>query len=109
MVEKGIYVIPTLGFHLRELNDEYAANAEKQSARWLAENLGHTYETMMDQFREMKAAGVRFAVGTDSNVKDMETIDQLYLQETAGLPDGRHEQCRNYPGGDAAGRAGYGT
>ena len=90
MVEKGIYVIPTLGFHLRELNNEYAANAEKQSARWLSENLGHTYETMMEQFRDMKAAGVRFAVGTDSNVKDLETIDQLYLQElqafqTAGM------------------------
>ena len=93
MVEKGIYVIPTLGFHLRELNDEYAANAEKQSARWLSENLGHTYDTMMAQFREMKAAGVRFAVGTDSNVKDLETIDKLYLQElqalrTAGMGNG---------------------
>ncbi len=85
MAEKGIYVIPTLGFHLRELNDEYAVNAEKQSAGWLAENLGHTYETMMDQFREMKAAGVRFAVGTDSNVKDLATIDKLYLQELQAL------------------------
>ena len=102
MAEQGIFVIPTLGFHLRELNDEYAANAEKQSARWLAENLGHTYDTMMDQFREMKAAGVRFAVGTDSNVKDLETIDKLYLQElqafrTAGMSNGR-----NHPGGDPA-------
>ena len=85
MAEQGIYVIPTLGFHIRELNGEYAANAEKQSAEWLEENLGHTYETMMDQFREMKAAGVRFAVGTDSNVKDLETIDQLYLQELQAL------------------------
>ena len=85
MAEKGIHVIPTLGFHIRELNGEYAANAEKQSAAWLAKNLGHTYETMMEQFREMKLAGVRFAVGTDSNVKDLETIDQLYLQELQAL------------------------
>ena len=90
MAEKGIYVIPTLGFHLRELQGEYAGNAEKQSAAWLSENLGHTYKTMMGQFREMREAGVRFAVGTDSNVKDLETINLLYLQElqalkTAGL------------------------
>ena len=108
MVEKGIYVIPTLGFHLRELNDEYAANAEKQSARWLAENLGHTYETMMDQFREMKAAGVRFAVGTDSNVKDLATIDKLYLQElqafqTAGMSNGEIIQAATLRAAEAMG------
>ena len=108
MVEKGIYVIPTLGFHLRELNDEYAANAEKQSARWLAENLGHTYETMMGQFREMKAAGVRFALGTDSNVKDMATIDQLYLQElealqTAGMSNGEIIQAATLRAAEAMG------
>ena len=85
MAKKGVYVIPTLGFHLRELNGEYAANAEKQSAEWLSANLGHTYETMMAQFREMREAGVHFAVGTDSNVKDLETIDLLYLQELQAL------------------------
>lgn len=85
MVKKGIYVIPTLGFHIRELNDEYAANAEKQSAAWLSKNLGHTYDSMMSQFRQMKKAGVRFAVGTDSNVKDLETLDLLYLQELEAL------------------------
>ena len=108
MVEKGIYVIPTLGFHLRELNDEYAVNAEKQSARWLAENLGHTYETMMDQFREMKAAGVRFAVGTDSNVKDLATIDKLYLQElqafrTAGMSNREIIQAATLQAAEAMG------
>ena len=108
MVEKGIYVIPTLGFHLRELNDEYAANAEKQSAGWLSENLGHTYETMMAQFREMKAAGVRFAVGTDSNVKDLETIDKLYLQElqafrTAGMNNGEIIQAATLRAAEAMG------
>ena len=85
MAKQGVYVIPTLGFHLRELEGEYAANAEKQSAPWLAENLGHTYETMMAQFRKMREAGVRFAIGTDSNVKDLETIDLLYLQELQAL------------------------
>ena len=108
MVEKGIYVIPTLGFHLRELDGEYAANAEKQSPEWLAENLGHTYESMMDQFREMKAAGVRFAVGTDSNVKDMETIDELYLQElqafrTAGMSNGEIIQAATLRAAEAMG------
>lgn len=108
MVEKGIYVIPTLGFHLRELDGEYAANAEKQSPEWLAENLGHTYETMMDQFREMKAAGVRFAVGTDSNVKDLETIDELYLQElqafrTAGMSNGEIIQAATLRAAQAMG------
>ena len=108
MVEKGIYVIPTLGFHLRELDGEYAANAEKQSPEWLAENLGHTYESMMDQFREMKAAGVRFAVGTDSNVKDLETIDELYLQElrafrTAGMSNGEIIQAATLKAAEAMG------
>ena len=108
MAEKGIYVIPTLGFHLRELDGEYAANAEKQSPGWLAENLGHTYETMMDQFREMKAAGVRFAVGTDSNVKDLETIDELYLQElqafrTAGMSNGEIIQAATLRAAEAMG------
>ena len=108
MVEKGIYVIPTLGFHIRELDGEYAANAEKQSPGWLAENLGHTYETMMAQFREMKQAGVRFAVGTDSNVKDLETIDQLYLQElqalrTAGMSNGEIVQAATLRAAEAMG------
>jgi imidazolonepropionase-like amidohydrolase len=85
MAKKGIYVIPTLGFHIRELNDEYAANTEKQSAAWLSKNLGHTFDSMMGQFRQMKKAGVRFAVGTDSNVKDLETMDLLYLQELEAL------------------------
>ena len=102
MAEKGVYVIPTLGFHLRELKGEYAANAEKQSAEWLSANLGHTYETMMAQFREMREAGVRFAVGTDSNVKDLETIDLLYLQELQAPADGRHVQPGNHPGSNPA-------
>ena len=108
LAEKGIYVIPTLGFHIRELNGEYAANAEKQSAGWLAENLGHTYETMMGQFREMKQAGVRFAVGTDSNVKDLETLDLLYLQElqalqTAGMSNGEIIQAATLRAAQAMG------
>ena len=108
MAEKGIYVIPTLGFHIRELDGQYAANAEKQSPGWLEENLGHTYETMMEQFREMKAAGVRFAVGTDSNVKDLETIDQLYLQElqafqTAGMSNGEIIQAATLRAAEAMG------
>ena len=108
MAEKGIYVIPTLGFHIRELDGEYATNAEKQSPRWLAENLGHTYQSMMDQFREMKAAGVRFAVGTDSNVKDLATIDKLYLQElqafrTAGMSNGEIIQAATLRAAEAMG------
>ena len=108
MAKKGIYVIPTLGFHIRELNDEYAVNAEKQSAAWLSRNLGHTYASMMSQFREMQKAGVRFALGTDSNVKDLETIDQLYLQElqalkTAGLSNWEIIQAATLSAADVMG------
>ena len=63
---------------------------------------------MMAQFREMKAAGVRFAVGTDSNVKDLETIDKLYLQElqafrTAGMSNGEIIQAATLRAAEAMG------
>ncbi len=42
----------------------------------------------MALFEQLRAAGVRFGVGTDSNAKDLATIDRLYLQELQGLAAG---------------------
>jgi len=83
LARKGIYVIPTMGYHLRELAGEYTYKAD-----WLEANLGHTYEGMMELFRQMRESGVKFGVGTDSNAKDLDTIDALYLQELEGLKTG---------------------
>ena len=35
----------------------------------------------MVQFAEMQKAGIKFAVGTDSNVKDLQNIQSLYQDE----------------------------
>lgn len=80
MAENNIYIIPTMGYHLRELDGQYTYKAD-----WLEQNLGHTYEGMMNLFRDMREAGIKFAVGTDSNAKDLPTIHELYLQELEGL------------------------
>ena len=83
IARKGIYVVPTMGYHLRELAGEYTYKAD-----WLEANLGHTLEGMMELFRQMRESGVKFGVGTDSNAKDLDTIDALYLQELEGLKSG---------------------
>jgi imidazolonepropionase-like amidohydrolase len=83
LARKGIYVIPTMGYHLRELAGEYTYKAD-----WLEKNLGHTLEGMMELFRQMRESGVKFGVGTDSNAKDLDTIAALYLQELQGLSTG---------------------
>lgn len=83
MSQKGIYVIPTIGYHLRELDNQYTYKAD-----WLEENLGHTYEGMMELFTQMQESGIKFGVGTDSNAKDLPTIDKLYLQELEGMKKG---------------------
>jgi imidazolonepropionase-like amidohydrolase len=83
LARKGIYVIPTMGYHLRELAGEYTYKAD-----WLEANLGHTREGMMELLRQMRESGVKFGVGTDSNAKDLETIGALYLQELEGLLEG---------------------
>jgi imidazolonepropionase-like amidohydrolase len=83
IARKGIYVVPTMGYHLRELANEYTYKAD-----WLEANLGHTLEGMMELFRQMRENGVKFGVGTDSNAKDLDTIDALYLQELEGLKTG---------------------
>jgi imidazolonepropionase-like amidohydrolase len=80
---KEIYVIPTMGYHLRELAGEYTYKAD-----WLEKNLGHTRAGMMELMRQMIDAGVKFGVGTDSNAKDLETIDALYRQELEGMKEG---------------------
>ncbi len=83
LARKGIYVVPTMGYHLRELAGEYTYKAD-----WLEANLGHTLEGMMELFRQMRESGAKFGVGTDSNAKDLDTIDALYLQELEGLKTG---------------------
>ncbi|MGH9323891.1 MAG: amidohydrolase family protein [Vicinamibacteria bacterium] len=83
IARKGIYVIPTMGYHLRELDGEYTYKAD-----WLEANLGHTRAGMMELMRRMIEGGVKFGVGTDSNAKDLETIDALYLQELEGMKEG---------------------
>jgi len=83
MARKNIYVVPTIGYHLRELAGEYTYKAD-----WLERNLSHSYNGMLALFREMESAGIKFGVGTDSNAKDLRTIDDLYRQELDGLAKG---------------------
>ncbi|MDE0157694.1 MAG: amidohydrolase family protein [Gammaproteobacteria bacterium] len=80
MVEKNINLVPTIGYHLRELDGQYTYSAD-----YLEKHLGHTYEGMVERFRRMHELGVKFAVGTDSNAKDLPTIDKIYLQELEGF------------------------
>ena len=80
MVEKNINLVPTIGYHLRELDGQYTYDAD-----YLEKHLGHTYEGMVERFRRMHELGVKFAVGTDSNAKDLPTIDKIYLQELEGF------------------------
>ena len=80
MVKKNINLVPTIGYHLRELDGQYTYPPD-----YLAKHLGHTYEGMVERFRRMHELGVKFAVGTDSNAKDLSTIDKIYLQELEGF------------------------
>ena len=80
MVKKNINLVPTIGYHLRELDGQYTYDSA-----YLEKHLGHTYEGMVERFRRMHELGVKFAVGTDSNAKDLPTIDKIYLQELEGF------------------------
>ena len=80
MVKKNINLVPTIGYHLRELEGQYTYDSD-----YLEKHLGHTYEGMVERFRRMHELGVKFAVGTDSNAKDLPTIDKIYLQELEGF------------------------
>jgi imidazolonepropionase-like amidohydrolase len=83
IVERGIYVVPTVAYHLNEL-----ASLREQDRQWVKEHVQHTNETMFALLKQMKAAGVKLAVGTDSNAIHMLQIDQLYLSELKGLQQG---------------------
>ena len=103
IARKGIYVIPTLGYHLREFEGRYTHKPD-----WLAEQLGHTRDNMMEEFRQMVELGVKFGVGIDSNAQDLPVIDQLYLQElealaTAGLSPMRVIQSATLHSAEAMG------
>ena len=80
MARQGIYVVPTIGYHLREL----AGNAHVKG-NWMEINQGHTHENMLSLFESMQTAGLKFGVGTDSNPMDMLKIDDIYAQELEGL------------------------
>ena len=80
MVKKNINLVPTIGYHLRELEGQYTYDSD-----YLEKHLGHTYKGMVERFRRMHELGVKFAVGTDSNAKDLPTIDMIYLQELEGF------------------------
>ena len=80
MVKNNINLVPTIGYHLRELEGQYTYDPD-----WLEKHLGHTYEGMIERFKRMHELGVKFAVGTDSNAKDLPTMDKLYLQELEGF------------------------
>lgn len=83
MAKKNIYVVPTIGYHLRELQGKAHVKGN-----WTEIHLGHTYDNVMSLFKDMQKAGVKFAVGTDSNPMDMLKIDQIYLEELKGLAIG---------------------
>ena len=80
MVKKGIYVVPTMGYHMRELQGKAHVKGN-----WTEIHLGHTYDNVMSLFKAMQQAGVKFAVGTDSNPMDMLKIDQIYVEELNAL------------------------
>ena len=80
MVKKNINLVPTIGYHLRELEGQYTYDSD-----YLEKHLGHTYKGMVERFRRMHELGVKFAVGTDSNAKDLPAIDKIYLQELEGF------------------------
>lgn len=80
MAEKGIYVIPTIGYHLREVS-----GSAHLSYAWLESNLGHNEENVLRNFRALQKAGIKFGVGTESNPYDMPNIADVYAQELEGF------------------------
>ncbi|MEP7242720.1 MAG: amidohydrolase family protein [Gammaproteobacteria bacterium] len=83
IARKHIYVVPTLRFHLNEL-----ARATGARSLWLELQIHHDRQTMMALFHDMQKAGIKFAVGTDSNAPDMPTIGAVYREELAALANG---------------------
>ena len=83
MAKKNIYVVPTMGYHMRELQGKAHVKGN-----WTEIHLGHTYDNVMSLFKDMQNAGLKFAVGTDSNPMDMLKIDQIYLEELQALAHG---------------------
>lgn len=80
MAKQGTYVIPTIGYHLREVGGSaHLSNA------WLENNLGHNEENVLRNFRALHAAGIRLGIGTESNPYDMPNIAEVYAQELEGF------------------------
>ena len=80
MARDGIHVIPTIGYHLREVK-----GSEHIRGNWMEDNIGHNYGSVMSTFRAMQEAGVSFGVGTESNPFNMLTIADIYAEELEGF------------------------
>jgi len=83
MARKNIHVIPTIGYHLREVK-----GSEHITGNWMEANIGHNYDSVMSTFKAMQKAGVKFGVGTESNPFDMLKIADVYAQELEGFIHG---------------------
>ena len=83
MARKGINVVPTIGYHLREVK-----GIEHIPGNWMEDNIGHNYDSVMSTFKAMQKAGVKFAVGTESNPFNMLNIADIYAQELEGFIHG---------------------
>lgn len=80
IAQKGIYVVPTVAFHLKELS-----SANEAYSKWLRDQVHFSMESMLKLAKDMQDAGIKFAMGTDSNAVDLLTIGSLYLAELEGL------------------------
>ena len=83
MAKKGIHVVPTIGYHLRELE-----GTEHIQGNWMKDNLGDNYDSVIAIFTSMQKAGIKFGVGTESNPFNMLNIADIYAQELNGLAHG---------------------
>ena len=83
MARKNIHVIPTIGYHLREVK-----GSEHITGNWMEDNIGHNYDSVMSTFKAMQKANIKFGVGTESNPFDMLKIADVYAQELEGFIHG---------------------
>ena len=83
MAGENIHVVPTIGYHLREVQ-----GSEHIRGSWMEDNIGHNYDSVMSGFKAMQKAGIKFGVGTESNPYDMLKIADIYAQELEGFIHG---------------------
>ena len=83
MARKNIHVIPTIGYHLREVK-----GSEHITGNWMEDNIGHNYGSVISTFKAMQKANIKFGMGTESNPFDMLEIADVYAQELEGFKHG---------------------